>query len=269
MSSTSTAPGGDRPLGRSLRRRVEAAAGLVVAVGLLLIGWQAVHLQYGELVMPSLRETASAMARMAQDGTLASAALRTGLHALAGFLLAAALGLALGLSAGAMRICEVVLRPVATILLGVPAIAWVVLALLWFGSTPATPVLIVTLTAVSIPFLAALEGSHTVDPQLVEMARAYRAGRFGVLRDVVVPHVAGHLAPALAAAFGLSWKVAVMAEVLGAGAGIGEGLALARVNLDTATAMAWIVLTVALLLAVNGLVMRPLTGRFGHWRPPR
>ena len=269
MSTSSNARTRGGQPGAFPRWRWDAIAGLVAAIGLLLAGWQAVHWHYGDLVMPSLEATAAALVRMAEDGTLTDAALRTALHALAGFVLAAGLGLALGLTAGAFRPCEVVMRPIATILLGVPAIAWVVLALLWFGTTDATPVVVVTLTTMPIPFLAALEGSHTVDPRLVEMGRAYRAGRTGILRDVVAPHVAGHLAPALAAAFGLSWKVAVMAEVLGAGAGIGEGLALARVNLDTATAMAWIILTVTLLLAINGLVMRPLTARFGRWRAPR
>ena len=259
--------GGSR--GASLPRRRDALAGLVVAVGLLLAGWQVVHLHYGALVMPSLPATVDAMARLAADGHLFAAALRTALHALGGFILATAIGLTLGLLAGAFRAVEVVLRPLATMLLGVPAIAWVVLALLWFGSSHATPVLVVVLTTVPIPLLAALEGSHTVDIRLVEMGRAFRATRYGILRDVVAPHVASHLAPALAAAFGLSWKVAVMAEVLGAGAGIGEGLATARANLDTATAMAWIVLAVSSLLAINGLIVRPATARFGRWRPAR
>jgi len=64
----------------------------------------------------------------------------------------------------------------------------------------------------------------------------------------------------------MSWKVAVMAELLSGAGGIGDGLAAARVEVDTAKTMAWVIVVVVLLLVVDRLVIEPVRRHFETWR---
>ena len=62
------------------------------------------------------------------------------------------------------------------------------------------------------------------------------------------------LLPVWVAGLGLSWRVAIMSEVLATPNGIGAELNTARANLDTAEVIAWIVITIALVLASDTLL---------------
>jgi NitT/TauT family transport system permease protein len=63
---------------------------------------------------------------------------------------------------------------------------------------------------------------------------------------------------------GLSWRVAIMSEVLATPNGIGAELNTARANLDTAQVMAWIVITIILVLTSDTL-LRQLQKRLLPW----
>jgi NitT/TauT family transport system permease protein len=75
-----------------------------------------------------------------------------------------------------------------------------------------------------------------------------------------------HLFPALATTLAMSWKVSVMAELLSGSGGIGDGIATARVRMDTAETMAWIVVIVCVLIVVDHLLLQPLQRRMELWR---
>ena len=185
---------------------------------------------------------------------------------LGGFAIAGLLGSGIGILAGLHPGLARTLKPVATLLLGVPPIAWIVLALLWFGTTGLTPVFTVVVTTLPITFAVAVEGARTRDKNLEDMARSFGTPRTMLLWDVQLPHILSYLFPGWVTALGLAWKVTVMAELLASTTGIGANLALARVNLDTAEALAWIIALVVMLLAVELLLLEPLQRRMEPWR---
>ncbi len=241
-------------------------AGGLAAVLLLLAMWQAVHLRWGPFIMPDPRNALAALFRMIGDGSIAPAAARTALNALGGFAAGSLFGALLGLAAGLSRPLGRVLGPAVTIILGVPPIAWVVMALLWFGSDGAGATAVVLATTFPLVFAGTVQGVRTLDPAFVDLARSFGAGPRTMVVSILLPHVFSYLFPALASAHGIAWKAAVTAEVMGTGGGIGERLATARANLDTAEAMALVVLVVALLLLVDGLVLNPFRRRVERWR---
>jgi NitT/TauT family transport system permease protein len=57
-----------------------------------------------------------------------------------------------------------------------------------------------------------------------------------------------------------------MAELFATENGVGAGLAMARVNLDTAGAMAWILVVVVLLIIAEHGLLRPLQKKMEPWR---
>jgi len=64
----------------------------------------------------------------------------------------------------------------------------------------------------------------------------------------------------------MAFKVAVMAELLANAGGIGGALADARVQLDIAQALAWVMVAVMLLIAVEYTLVQPVRGELERWR---
>lgn len=240
------------------------------AVGLLgfLALWQVGALTTDPIILPSPGATAQALVRLAAEGKVVGAALSTALHTLGGFGLAAALGGTLGLAAGLSATVRRMLAPVVTIVQGVPQIAWIVLALLWFGpSSATTPVFTVAVGVLPVIFAAVVSGVSTAERPLLEMARTYRVPRSMLLTDIYLPHLVSYLSPAVTAGLGIGWKVAVMAELMaGADRGIGAGLARARTNLEVAEAFAWIAVVVLMMFGLEYLILHPLRRWLEPWR---
>jgi len=239
-----------------------AMLGIAIVVAL----WEIGHRAYGDFVLPSPLATLVSLGRLAAGGELGPAVMTTARDALSGFLAATLAGSLLGGLAGRSLPARGMLQPIATMLIGVPAIAWVVLSLLWFGSSGLAATFSVAVAAGPLVFSAATQGTRTVDGGLRTMARAFRVPLGARIVDVYLPHVLSHLLPALGTALAMSWKVAVMAELLSGAGGIGDGLAAARAEVDTAKTMAWVVVVVALLLVVERLVIEPVRRHFETWR---
>lgn len=240
-----------------LLKWVWAAVGIALFAGV----WQAVHVVSGPFVLPSLAETFAAVVRITLSGDVGPAVASTAKQALAGWLIAAAVGCGLGLVAGYIRPFGDAISPLATMILGTPPIVWVVLALLWYGPGSIEPGFAVVMSTFPIIFAASLQGVRSRDVNLDEMARVFSVSRSLHTTDILLPQLWAHALPALATALAYAWKVAIMAEVLGGGTGIGGRLETARANLDLPETMAWITVILVFILVSDGLLLLPLRRR--------
>ncbi|HLT26535.1 MAG TPA: ABC transporter permease subunit [Zeimonas sp.] len=242
--------------------------GAVASLLLLVAAWELVAQQYGPLVLPDPRSAFATLAHSLALGDAGPELMATARRALAGFASSVLVGSALGLLAGVSMTASMMSRPIVTVLLGTPPIAWLVLAMLWFGASDGTPVFTVFVAAFPVVFVGAMQGARTLDNQLKTMARAFALPPRMMFLDVYLPHVVSYLFPAWISALGISWKVVVMAELLSSPDGVGAALAVARSQLDTAATMSWIVAVVGLLLAVEYLLLEPLKREVERWREP-
>lgn len=248
-------------------RRNRGRAFVFPAMGVLaLLGlWQLGHLLYGSLVLPSLFETIATLGRLVRDGDVIPALAITARDAVSGWLIGGCVGVLAGLLAYWREELSLMLQPIGVILLGIPAVVWVVLTLLWF-SGPWAVIFTVCLATAPIVFSSTRQGLASVDGDLVRMAHAYRTPWGAMLTDLYVPHMVSHLFPVLASMFAIAWKVSVMAELFTGSGGIGDGIAGGRARLDTAETMAWVVVIVAVLIVVDFSLLRPLLVRLELWR---
>lgn len=240
--------------------------GAIASLCLLLAAWEGVSLAYGPLILP---DPAAAFARLGE--LLASGAAWpelavTARRAMSGLALAILAGSLLGLAAGVSMTAAMMARPLVTVLLGMPPIAWLVLAMLWFGASDGTPVFTVFIACFPVIFVGALQGARTLDHHLKDMATAFRLPFSMKLFDLYLPHVVSYLFPAWINALGTSWKVVVMAELLSSADGVGAALAVARSHLDMEATLAWIAAVVLTLLAVEYLLLEPLKREVERWR---
>lgn len=252
-------------LGRSARFLWSAWSGLA-ALSLLAALWQLGHETYGDFILPAPVATVEAAYQALSRPETWDIASLTTWRALKGFAVASLAGAAFGLAAGYFPAVLRISRPLVTVLLGVPPIAWIVLAMIWFGSTDGTVVTTILVAAAPLVFVGVAEGVVTRDRGLDDMARAFGANAVTRLATLGLRHVAAHLFPALVIALGMAFKVAVMAELLANVGGIGGELARSRSNLDVAGALAWILISVGALIAVEYGIVHPIRSEFERWR---
>lgn len=237
-------------------------AGLALVAAL----WQAGHEAYGDFILPAPLDTLAAGWRLLRDGAAGDLlALTTG-RALTGFALCALVGTVAGVAAGYSPAVLRLSRPILTVLLGVPPIAWIVLAMIWFGASDETVAMTILVSTTPVVFIGAVEGVTTRDRGLDDMARVFGAGPVRRFTHVAARQISAQLFPALILALGSAFKVAIMAELLANAGGIGGALARARAMLDIAEALAWVSLSVAALIVVEYVLIRPVRSELERWR---
>ncbi len=240
--------------------------GAVASLFLLFAAWEGASAVYGALILPDPATVFATLAGLIESGTAWPELAVTARRALTGLALAIAAGSVLGMLAGVSLTASMMARPLVTVLLGTPPIAWLVLAMLWFGASDGTPVFTVFVACFPVIFVGALQGTRTLDSHLKDMATVFRLPARMKLFDLYLPHVASYLFPAWITALGTAWKVVVMAELLSSADGVGAALAVSRSHLDTAATLAWISAVVGSLLAVEYLLLEPIKRELERWR---
>jgi NitT/TauT family transport system permease protein len=240
--------------------------GAIASILLFIALWELGFQRYGELILPEPGTTFGRLLQMLREEGIWGEMQITLRRALAGFAISALAGSLLGLVAGLSATASMMSRPIVTILMGMPPIAWIVLAMIWFGMGDLTVVFTVVVASLPIVFVGALQGTRTLDNQYEEMAASFHAPWWLKLRDIYFPHLFSFVFPAWTSALGMSWKIVVMAELLSTSDGIGAALATARSHLDTAAALALVVLLVGSLLLIEYLLMEPVKREVEQWR---
>lgn len=254
---------GERPRSAPwIRRAGPAVAGLA----LLLVGWFLLAVLYPPVLVPSPLQVARELVRLAVEGSLwRELASTCGRLALA-FGVGAIAGIGLGVPAGRSEPLAALLRPLLAVAAGAPPISWIALALIWFGTGSLTPIAVSLLVAVPAISTAAMEGIRALDQDLLAMARLFGLRGWDLWRDFYLPALAPHLLSGLTVGATLTVRVGIMGEFLATSTGVGSAMALARTQLDTAQVVAWLLVALALILAAEGLLLRPLSRRAFAWR---
>ncbi|TBU71289.1 ABC transporter permease [Pseudomonas daroniae] len=138
-----------------------------------------------------------------------------------GYLIAAVLGITLGIAIGRSRWAEDSLLPPLEVLRPIPAVAWIPLAILMFPSSELSMIFITFTGALFPVLLNTVHGVEGVDARLIASARSLGAGRLAILREVILPGAAPSIVTGLAIGMGTSWFCLVTAEMISGQFGIG------------------------------------------------
>ncbi len=228
--------------------------------------WDITNQLYGTLVLPSPKETFETLYSLLNDKLIFNEIKLTIYRAFYGFSLSLVIGTFLGFLAGFFITASIMSRPIITILVGMPPIAWIVLAMIWFGMSDKTVIFTVVIASFPIIFIGSLQGARTLDSSLKQMAESFELPFKMKLLDVYFPHIFSYVFPACVSALGMSWKIVVMAELLSSNNGIGAQLAIARSLLDTPTALALVLIMIGSLLFIEYIILEPIKKEVESWR---
>jgi len=240
--------------------------GAIASIFLFIATWDMGNQIYGDLVLPSPLETFQTLTLMLQDPEVITEINTTLYRASIGFGLSLLIGSALGLLAGFFVTASMMSRPIVTILVGMPPIAWIVLAMIWFGMGDETVIFTVIVASFPIIFVGALQGTRTLDGDLKEMARSFNLPWYMKFFDVYFPHIFSYVFPAWVSGLGMAWKIVIMAELLATSDGVGASLAVARSQLDTPTALSIVVIMIASLMFIEYIILEPIKREVELWR---
>jgi sulfonate transport system permease protein len=206
------------PRSRGLRGLVPWA--LPVA---LLAAWQAGAGAgwIAEEVLPAPTSVLAAFWELAAGGKLWEHIAVSGARALIGFSIGGGLGLAFGLLTGLSRLGERVFDTSVQMIRNIPHLALIPLVILWFGIEEEARVFLVALGTFFPIYVNTMHGVRSVDPQLMEMGRAYGMGRWTLFRRVVLPGALPSVLVGLRYALGIMWLTLIVAETIAANSGIG------------------------------------------------
>jgi NitT/TauT family transport system permease protein len=154
-----------------------------------------------------------------------------------GVLLAAAIGVPLGLLMGWFRLLDDIVTPIFDGLRFIAPIAWVPFAALWFGVGIGGPVLIIFAGAFPPCLINAYRGARFVEPRLIEAARMLGTGSFRMIVEILLPAAVPSIIAGLRVSAGLGWQSLVGAELIVAAAGVGFMMVQAQGSVQTATVM--------------------------------
>jgi ABC-type nitrate/sulfonate/bicarbonate transport system permease component len=214
---------------RERRRRIVRGA---VGIAVLLAIWQAMSVAYDlQLILPpplAVARTIFNTLTMNYEQPwlygpniyehLASSFVR----AISGFTIAAVFAIPLGLLVGRFRAVREYVDPVIRSLYPIPGIAWIPLAILWFG-LGSTAVIFVVFIAEFFPLYFNTEaGARNINPILIDAARCFGAKRLTLLRRVVLPASIPYIITGMRIALGGAWRMIVAGEMLASQSGIGS-----------------------------------------------
>jgi sulfonate transport system permease protein len=241
------------------------AAGAALPLALLAL-WQLVAGAgvYSAAQLPPPADVLTALRELLGRGELWRHVAISTQRVLIGFAAGSVLGLALGGLVGLSTAARAVLSPTVQAIRAVPSLAWVPLLLLWLGIDE-TPKLVLVAIGAFFPVYSTVAAALAhLDPQLVEVGRAY--GRSGVrlLGSVLFPASTPAVLSGLRLGLAQGWLFLVAAELIASSMGLGF-LLIDSQNTGRTDVMLLAIILLALLGKLSdsglGLVERRLTAR--------
>jgi ABC-type nitrate/sulfonate/bicarbonate transport system permease component len=156
---------------------------------------------------------------------------------LRGFILAAAVGVPLGLLMGWYRWLDNVITPLFDSLRFIAPIAWVPFAALWFGTGIGGPTMIIFAGAFPPCLINAYRGARFVDKKYIEAAQVYGASGPRIVYEVLLPASLPSIISGLRVSAGAGWQSLIGAELIAANSGIGLMMVRGQGALDTSIVM--------------------------------
>jgi NitT/TauT family transport system permease protein len=253
--------------GQRVSRRGERLVLGVVFMAVLFAAWEIVTALGLEpaIILPSPAEVIGAFRDMFSSQGIWADFAASGEELLYGFMLAAVVGVVLGMAIGWYARLGDLLDPFVSFLYAVPRVALGPLLIVWLGIGMNSKVALVFLTAVFPVLINTTSAVRNLDSHLVRVARCFGAGDLQIFRTIALPGSVPFILGGLRLAVGQSLIGVFVAELLGAQHGIGALIDNAGQQFETATVFAGLIIFAAAGMVLTAMV-RWLERHFDRWR---
>lgn len=239
----------------------------MLSLPLLLALWQILSLILAHRLFPSPILVAQEMWDAATTGPLLADLGRTLARAAIAFIIAMALGTAIGIALGRSRWIDRLFSGWLLVGLNLPAIVVAIVLYIWLGLTEFALILAVVINKVPLVIATIREGVRSFSADLDELGKAFRMSPLRRLRFIFVPQLMPYSLAAARTGLSLIWKIVLVFEVLGSDGGVGYRIAIMFQFFDIAGILAYTASFILVVLAFEYGALRPLERRMLQWRP--
>ena len=242
---------------RVLERREHPVVRVLALAGLLVL-WELVTRtgRVPSLFLPSPLDVIQSGVEMLRSGELVTHVLTSLRRVVLGVGLGALGGVSVGLAIGISRLAEAVGNPLIAATFPIPKIALLPLLILWLGIGEASKIAVITLGVFFPMAINTYAGVRSADPLLIRAAVSFGAGRWSLIRKVLLPSALPMIFAGLKLGAGTSLLLLVAAEMIAANAGIGFLVLHAQNLMETTKLMVGIVLLSVLGVLTHWLLVR-------------
>jgi NitT/TauT family transport system permease protein len=201
--------------------RIKEALPSLAVIGALIAGWWVAVTATHSMIFPTPWRVVTGTLELLDDGSLwrhiGASLMRVG----TGFLLAVCVAVPFGLWMGWVRRVQQTLNPIFQILRPISPIAWIPIAILWFGVGDAAPIYLIFISSVFPMVVQTTVGVHTIEKRYLRAAENFGVSRTTLFKQVVIPAVLPQVIVGMRIGLGVAWLVVVAAEMIALRSGLG------------------------------------------------
>ena len=201
--------------------RIKESLPAIAVIALLLTAWWLTVVETHSVIFPTPWQVVTGTVELIKDGTLwthiGASLLRVGV----GFALAVLVAVPLGLWLGWVKWAFATLNPLFQILRPISPIAWIPIAILWFGVGNASPIYLIFISSVFPMIVQTTAGVHTIERRYLGAAENFGVSRYTLFRQVVIPAALPQIIVGMRIGLGVAWLVVVAAEMIALRSGLG------------------------------------------------
>jgi NitT/TauT family transport system permease protein len=193
----------------------------LMVAALLIALWWILVVETHSVIFPTPWQVLTGMWELVKDGSIwdhiGASLFRVG----TGFALAVAFAIPLGLWMGWVQGAYTTLNPIFQMLRPISPIAWIPLAILWFGVGNQSPIFLIFISSVFPMIVQTIAGVHTIERRYLRAAENFGVSRYTLFKQVVIPAVLPHIIVGMRIGLGVAWLVVVAAEMIALRSGLG------------------------------------------------
>src|SRR5262245_33512990 len=202
-------------------KRIQRLFAAVAVVALLIAAWGVVVVASQSVIFPTPWQVVTGTLELMGDGSLwqhiGASLLRVGV----GFSLAVVLAVPIGLWMGWVRGAFDTFNPIFQMLRPISPIAWIPIAILWFGVGDASPIYLIFISSVFPMIVQTTAGVHGIERRYLRAADNFGVSRQTLFSQVVIPAVLPQIIVGMRIGLGVAWLVVVAAEMIALRSGLG------------------------------------------------
>jgi len=230
---------------------------IIVSIIVLIAIWQ-IAVSFGnwnKALFPSPLNVLEGFRELVADGILIVSIKDSLFRFTIGYLIAAFIGVTLGLILGWFRSAWSFVNPIVQLFRPISPIAWLPFIVLWFGIGDLPAIVIIFIAAFFPILLTTVTAVGKLDQTYIKVAKNFGIKKFRMITKIVLPSAFPYIATGLHIALGTAWVFLVAGEMVGAQTGLGYMIIDARNNLRADMLLASIIV-----IGLIGLLLDSLIG---------
>ena len=234
-------------------------------LGFVLV-WHVVSQWTDNAILPSPVTVALSLYHHIFDDQLLHHLGITLIRVLISFIIAFALGSAIGIIMGRSQRFDLALDGIVILFLNIPALVTIILCYVWFGLSEVAAIAAVVINKVPTVIVTVREGARAVDQKLLEVADVFKVSRLQKLRKVFLPQLYPYFMASARSGLSLIWKIVLIVELLGRSNGVGFQLGIYFQYFDITSILAYTVAFAIVVMTIEAILMRPIERHISRWR---